>query len=591
MADVITAEIVREYLETVCAEMSTVIENTTVATGFNSSHDYSQGVFYYDGQRVNLLARQLSEPVHIYAAVTSVEALLEFFQHDLHEGDVILAMDPYYGGSHLFDWTIMKPVFYKGKPIFFPSVRGHFTDVGGPVPGGQNHEAEEMWQEGFRVAPIKLYEKGEIRRDVWDLVMANNRLATTAEHDLHAMVGACRVGERRIRELFDRYGTEKVLDSVAFNLDYSERRLRAEIARWPDGEYCGRSILDHDCAGTRDINVDARLIVHGDSVTVDFTGSHPQVRGIVNSPPGNTASYVYMQFTALFPDIPVNSGLFRPVDIVMPRGTVVNPDPPANTATCTLHIGCDIGQAVMKALEHVAPEQVGCAIIDWLSVKAVGRKRHHAERFVDSDFYATAISSGGAYGADGWGAWSAPHSALKLPPLELLELVHPYIYFQSEFGTDTAAPGQWRGAPALLTRRLHESPVDIRLRVQKARHPVVGYAGGRPGVGNYVVVNQGTDQEQVIYDTLWPELTMPAGSVLFIQKAGGGGWGDPLARDPALVVRDVLDELVSVEGARRDYGVVVDPDTLTLDADATDALRQRLRDAAQQAASLEVSQP
>ena len=201
MVDVITAEIIREYLETVSEEISKTMENSSVSTVFSEAHDYSTGVFYSDGKDVSLLARANSQPVHIYASVHSVETLLGAFKYNLNEGDIVLASDPYSGGSHIPDWTLMKPVFYHNKPVFFPAVRAHFIEVGGPVPGGYNSLATEIWQEGFRLAPIKICEKGEIRRDVVNLLAANNRLPDTMEGDLNAMIGACKVGEDRIVRL------------------------------------------------------------------------------------------------------------------------------------------------------------------------------------------------------------------------------------------------------------------------------------------------------------------------------------------------------------------------------------------------------
>jgi len=226
MQDIITAEIIREYLETVSEEISKTMENTSVSTVFSEAHDYSSGIFYYDGQEVSLLARANSQPVHIYASVHSVEGLLNFFKYNLNTGDMILATDPYYNGSHIPDWTLMKPVFYRHKPILFPAVRAHMVEVGGPVPGGYNSFATDIWQEGFRLTPIKICEKGEMRQDILRLLSANNRIPQVMEGDLNAMIGVCKVGEERLVRLVDKYGLDKVLEAIRYILDYSERRAR-----------------------------------------------------------------------------------------------------------------------------------------------------------------------------------------------------------------------------------------------------------------------------------------------------------------------------------------------------------------------------
>ncbi len=575
MADMITAEIVRQYLETVSEEISKTMENTSVSVVFSEAHDYSTGVFYYDGKRVNLLSRANSQPVHIYASVTSVEALLGFFKYNLNEGDIILATDPYHGGSHIPDWTLMKPVFYRNKPVFFPAVRAHMIEVGGPVPGGYNSFATDVWQEGFRLAPTKICEKGEMRRDVLRMLAANNRVPSIMEGDLNAMIGACKVGEERIIRLVNKYGLNAVLESIEYILAYSERRVRAEIASWPDGEYVGESILDQDFNGTRDINVRVAIKVDGDRCSVDFAGSHPQTKGFVNSVPGNTKSWVYTEFSVVMPDVPINSGFFRAIDVTIPEGTVVNPIAPAPVGNSTVCIGSDIGQATMKALEKIVPEKTGSAFIDLTVDCFYGNdSRHDDEMFITFDYSATPTTSGGACGTDGWGAFSAPHASLKIPPYELMEIQFPVIYYQGEYVTDTAAPGKWRGSPSHWMQRAPTTdPTINNVYVQAHRHPLQGFAGGGPGTGNVCVLDYKGSRERIVTDVAFGYVQQP-GEILLAKKQGGGGWGDPFERDPEMVLRDVLDEYVSIRSAREDYGVVIDEVAWKVDSEATARLRR-----------------
>lgn len=574
MIDPITAEIIREYLETVSEEISKTMENTSVSTVFSEAHDYSTGVLFSDGKEVSLLARANAQPIHIYASVYSVETLLKAFKYNINEGDIILATDPYCGGSHIPDWTLMKPVFYRNKPVFFPAVRAHFIEVGGPVPGGYNSAATEIWQEGFRLAPMKICEKGEMRRDVLDLLAANNRLPDTMEGDLNAMIGACKVGEERIIRLVEKYGLETVLESVDYILSYSERRVRAEISAWPDGKYKGQSILEHDFNGGIDINVDVTIDVQGDTCTVDFEGTHPQTKGFVNSVYGNTMSWVFTEFSVVMPDVPLNSGFFRPITVNIPEGTVVNPLPPAPVGNSTLCIGNDIGQAVMKTLENIVPEKTGSAFIDLTINTVFGRNSHYdGQMFVSFDYSATPNSSGGAFGTDGWGGYSAPHASLRIPSFELQEVMYPFIYFQNEYACDTAAPGKWRGSPAhWMQRQCTTDPVINFIQVQACRRPLMGFAGGKPGAGNYVVVDYKGLHEEVV-NVAKDNYLQQKGEIVFAQSEGGGGWGDPLEREEMAVLDDVLDEYVSLEAAERDYGVVIDPNKLEIDYDATGSLR------------------
>lgn len=581
MVDPITAEIVRQYLETVSEEISKTMENTAVSQVFSEAHDYSSGIFFAKGGNVELLARANSQPVHIFAALTSVEAMLREFKYNLKEGDIIIATDPYFGGSHIPDWTVMKPIFYNNKPVFFPSVRAHFVEVGGPVAGGYNSAATEIWQEGFRLAPMKLYEKGEMRRDVFDLLAANNRLPDTMMGDLSAMIGACKVGEDRIIRLIDKYGLETTLQTIDYLLDYSERMVRAEIARWPDGVYRGRSVLDHDFGGGQNINVDVAITVQGDGCTVDLAGTHEQTKGFINSALGNTLSWVYTEFAVVMAGIPVNSGFFRPIKTNIPRGTVVNPYPPAPVGNSTLCIGNDIGQAMMIALAKVVPEKAGSAFID-LTINVIfgNNARYDNEMFISFDYSAAPLSSGGAFGVDGWGGYAAPHASLRIPSFELMEVLFPFLYLQCELGTDTAAPGRWRGCPAnLMQRKATTNVVGNHFQVQHSYYPLKGFAGGNDSVGNVVIVDYKGPKEETIMvakEFYWQQ----PGEIVFARKQGGGGWGNPFERDPQLVVRDVLDEYVSIARARTDYGVVINPVALTLDVEGTQRLRRELASSA-----------
>ena len=215
----ITAEIVRNYLESVSGEMSKVVENTSISPIFSETHDYSTGIFYLDDRGVSLLARAESVPVHIFAALTSVEQVLETYRGDVEEGDLFFVSDPYYGGSHIPDWTVVNPVFFEGRPVFFTSVRGHVNDVGGCAPGGYNTMAREIWHEGFRVPPVKLQARGERVSDIWNLILSNTRTKDDITGDLTAMAGGCVIAARRLVELVEKYGLE--------------RRLRARLQREP----------------------------------------------------------------------------------------------------------------------------------------------------------------------------------------------------------------------------------------------------------------------------------------------------------------------------------------------------------------------
>ncbi|MFL5818731.1 MAG: hydantoinase B/oxoprolinase family protein [Conexibacter sp.] len=577
MIDPITAEIIRNYMESVSAEIIKTMVRTSVSPIFNEAHDCSAGVFYYDGEEVSIVSRADAVPVHIYATLTSVQECLDFFHGDLSEGDVIIVSDPYYGGTHIPDYTVVKPVFYEGQPMFFPAVRGHVLDAGGPVAGGTF--AREVWHEGFRFPPVKLYEKGHLRREVWDLLMANNRVPDLLEGDLGAMIGGCRVGEQRIGELCAKYGLDTVRKSVEWIFDYSERAFREQVSRWPDGTYTAESTLDSDLVDVRNVQYRVALTIRGDEIEADFEGTDPQTFSGINSPPGNTLSYLFMVFSALCPEIPINSGFFRPLTSKLPVGTVVNPTSPGGTGAATVLGGCDIGEVVMKACEQFAPERTGTATLDLADLWAFGTDRRTGDYSIHYDYYCSPCSSGGTHGTDGWGAFSAPMCALVLASVEVTEFQYPCLYRQAELTTDSAAPGQWRGSPAFVLQREIYGTDTLRhtLLFQGLVHPLYGYAGGRPGAGNYAIMRYGSDDETIVH---WyaGDIPLDEGEVIFYQSCGGGGWGEAQERDPAAVLRDVLDEYVSLEGALHDYGVVIDPASMAIDPEATERKRAALRE-------------
>lgn len=578
--DVIFGEIIREYFETVAAEMNVVLDRTALSPIFNEAHDCSAGIFSYDGVEPSLIARANAEPVHIYASLESVRGVLQYYRNDLHAGDVIVVNDPYAFGTHSADWTVVKPVFHEGRPVFFPGVRGHIIEHGAPLPGSLAPHQHDIWQESIRFMPLKLYDRGELQHDVLRWFRANNRQADVMTGDLNAMIGACAVAERRIREVIRKYGVERVKQGVEYLLAYSERRMRAAIASWPDGAYFGRKLVDSDYGGHMDLNIDCTVRVHGDELVADFTGTHAQGAGHVNSTPGSTGSWVYSALSAILPDVPMNSGFFRPVKLVMPEGTLVNATSPASVATNTVNIGSSIGDAVMKALEKIVPERVGSIACDLTITMHLGQDTRFADRpfFVNVDYLMSAVSAGGAFGVDGWGGWSATHCSHRMPTVEMTEVQTPVFYRRAEYEIDTAAPGRWRGVPAFVVER--ENPEGQYLMwtlcVQSYRHPLPGWAGGGDGAPSFITLDLGGVREQIVGDYAYAYVSQPR-EVIFAQSGGGGGWGPAIEREPQAVLRDVLDEYITPDAAKAQYGVVLKQGaTLVVDEVATRQLRQEL---------------
>ena len=571
--DPITAEVIRCGLATIAGEMGDTMIRTATTPTFSESHDFSTAIF--DGRgRIIALADAL--PIHMGASKFSVMAALEEFGEDLHTGDLIVVNDPYHGGSHLPDWTMMTPIMFDGRLMFFPVTRAHQGDTGGAVPGGYNPGATDIWQEGLRLPPIKICDRGKPRDDIIKMLQINNREPTFIG-DLKAMMGSVRVAERRLLEMLKKYGGRTVQDCMDYIISYTERRFRAEISGWPDGEYKGEAYLEHDCQGVEDITIRATVTVAGDSLKIDFDGSDPQTPGFINSSVPNSYSYIFLTLSSMIDDsIPRNEGLFNPVEIKLPEGTVVNPRPPAPCTACTLHVGGEVGEAVAFALEKAIPKMAYVQNIKLgMPLVTYGTNPDSGEFYVDQNVTIAAGWCNAAYGTDGWGAMAPFFGAMTMGTGELHDMYFPVHTIGREYITDSGGAGKWRGGCGAALRMKSLAPMFLHTYAIGTKYPMRGFNGGMDGSPNHYVIRQGTQDERVIERTAFEE-PLSAGHIIYARLGGGGGWGDPLERRPAAVLEDVLDEYVSPEGARRDYGVVIDEASMTVDEQATRTLRERI---------------
>ncbi len=571
--DPITAEVIRCNLVTIANEMGDTMIRTATTPTFSESHDFSTSIFDARG-RIVALADAL--PIHMGACKFSVMAVLDAFGDELFCGDIVVVNDPYHGGSHLPDWTMMTPVFFAGRPLLFPVTRAHQGDTGGAVPGGYNPGATDIWQEGLRLPPLKIYERGKPRTDVLKMLQINNREPTFLG-DLKAMLGSVRVAERRLKELFEKYGERTMRDCMDYMIAYTERRFRAEIRRWPDGEYRGEAFLEHDCQGVEDIAIRVTVTVCGDALKIDFNGSDPQTPGFINSSMPNSYSYVFLTLSSMIDDsVPRNEGLFNPVEIILPEGTVVNPRPPAPCAACTLHAGGEIGEALAFALEKAIPEKAYVQNIKLgMPMVTYGVNPRTGEFYVDQNVTMSAGWCNAACGVDGWGAMPPFFGAMTMATGELHDMHFPVRTIGREYVTDSGGAGKWRGGLGTSTRMEALAPMFAHTYLIGTKYPMRGFNGGRDGSANSLILRAGTPQELRVVNTAFEEPLSP-GHVAIADLGGGGGWGDPLERHPEAVLEDVLDEYVSIEGAEREYGVVIDASALQVDREATRRLRERM---------------
>jgi N-methylhydantoinase B len=353
--DPIVISVIQHRLLAIVEEMGEAMLRTSYSQILNSSRDFSTAICGLDGR---LIAQAEHVPVHVGALPFAAKAVTQFFGDDIHDGDVFLLNDPYHGGNHLPDLTAFVPVFEDGVPRFWSINRAHQSDIGGSTHGAYNAAATEIWQEGLRITPLRIYDRGEPRRDLLEMIATNVRHPRDFRGDLAAMIGSAHVGERRLLALAAEFGWPVAKAAIEAVLDGAEHRTRAVIAQWRDGVYRGEAVLDDDGRGNSDIHIGATVTKRGSDLVIDLSDSHPQVASFINSSYPNTYSSVVVALSYLIdPDTPKNDGAFRPITVVAKPGTVVWANPGAPVTLATNHCGQEIIEAIIKALAPACPER------------------------------------------------------------------------------------------------------------------------------------------------------------------------------------------------------------------------------------------
>jgi N-methylhydantoinase B len=570
--DPITFAVVKHRLDAIVDEMAYTVIRTARSEIVKDVMDYSAALCDAQGRMV---AQAKTIAQHLGAIPDAMASVRAQLGHDLHPGDVVILNDPYEGGMHLPDVFMFMPIFRDGALAAFAVVIAHQTDMGGRVAGSNASDSTEIYQEGLRLPVVKLYERGVPSRSVFRIIEKNVRVPDRVVGDIQAQYAACKVGEREFLKFLDLYGPEAAYAYIAELMDYSERVTRAEIARWPKGTYRFTDHLDSDGLSDEPVPMQVAITVHEDSLTCDFTGTSPQVRAALNSTISFTKSCTYLSVrSVLRQDVPNNEGIFRCIRVVAPEGSIVNPRPPAACAARAL-TGYRILDLMFGALAQVLPDRVPAAGEGGNTVVSIGGYRPGGRPFVIVDMICGAW--GGRPDKDGVEAITNPSQNMSNTPVEVLEAQHPIRIEEYALVPDSGGAGKHRGGLGLRRRyRLLADEAHLQLRSDRMRFAPYGLAGGRPGRPTRNVLNPDTDPH-----------TMPAkfayrlrrDEVILHEQAGGGGFGDPLERDPGAVAADVRQEKISIEYARREHSVAIDPATLKVDADATRELRRAARPA------------
>jgi N-methylhydantoinase B len=575
--DPITIEVIRETLVSTVREMRVTLVRTAYSSILYEGEDFSCVLMDGDAQIV-AMSKGADHPLHIVPISWSMKAVREKFGDDIHPGDMFLHNDPYTGGTHLNDVALIYPLFAGERLFIFPVVRAHWGDVGGMSPGSLSGGATEIFQEGVRIPPIRVMDRGRPNEAALDLIFANIRGPRERRGDYQAMIGTCRKAAERVEGLAARYGADTVGAAVAELMDRAESRMRRAIAALPDGEYVYEAHLESGRERLEPLTVRARVAIAGDAITVDLGGTSPQTAGPTNVGPAMapTGAFTIVK-SYLDPGSDVNSGAFRPLTVISPRGTIVNADPPApcgGMVEVKYAVETAVQGALAQALEgRVAGDLKGGGNHCYVG----GPDPRTGETFIFYEY--PAGGTGGFEGGDGSNtvrAWTESDMT-TLQPIEAIEQLYPVRVEATALREDSGGPGRWRGGLG-LTRAVRILAPRTRLSVlaERAVLPPFGVCGGGAGATNRFWIRR--DGRAVQPSPLPGKVSafpVEEGDVLLMESSGGGGFGEALDREPALVVADVAEGYVTPVAAETIYGVVLSDGAL--DAAATTARRARLR--------------
>ena len=571
--DPATFEIVKNGFYKIAEEMRVVLAKTAYSPLLKSAGDYSCGLFDARGEMV---AQGPDLPIHLGSMPDAVRAIVAAFAADVHDGDVFLHNDPYFGGSHLPDVNVVRPAFYEGRLLGYACLRAHWPDVGSATPGSYG-AVTEIFGEGLRLPPLRLISRGVVNADLESVILANVRTPDERRGDLGAQLAATLRATERLKALARRYGAEELIHYMAQVMDYSERLMRAALMDLPDGEGVFEDFCDGDGIADDELGKDAPFVIRlsvkktADRLIVDFAGTAAQVKGPMNAPLSVTASGVYCGLkTAVDPNnlIPPNSGCWRTIEIRAPKGCVVNATFPSPVVYANHEISHRVADMVMGALAHFMPGQVMACSQGTSAILTLGGVDPRTGRP-----YVSYETVKGGYGArpnkDGINCIASGISNTMNTPVEIMEMAFPVRIERYEVNPDSGGAGRYRGGCGAIRvwRLLEGADATGALCMERMTSPPFGLLGGKAGAAALVKLT--TPDGATRHLPGKGAFSAPTGSVIEMITPGSGGFGAVAARDQAAIGRDLLDGYVSAASAQRDYGIA-DPKALRKAAQSED---------------------
>ena len=573
MIDPVTLAVLNGRLEQIADEMDATLFRSAFNPIIAEAHDASHGL--YDGKTGETLVQGKSGlPIFVGAMSFAVKAVIEKAEKDsdMCEGDVYIFNDPYDGGTHLSDFRLVKPIYRNGSVFCFIASVGHYHDVGGNVPGNYNPAATESFQEGVLIPPVKLYEKGKLRQDIIDIMLANSRLPGSLYGDLNGQINALELGLNRINELLDEYGDDVVLNAMSELRRRANKLMQSYIGELPDGAYEAVDWLDNDGIIDEPLKLELKIRIAGNQMTLDFTDSSPACLGPVNISRSTTIAACYVAMKHVFPEVPANSGVLDSIEFIIPEESILSVKAPRPVGGYTETI-LRLIDLVFQAMAEAAPELTNGCAYGTINALSLAGYREDGRRWVMFSFF------GGGHGGhpkgDGLSHGNAPISTATIPPLEILEAAYPVMFRQWALRADSGGAGKNRGGlGAVYEIELLEKSAEGFIFGERAKHAPPGVLGGKSAALNEFYFEQREGDLTPPMGSKMVGIQLMNGQAVRLESPGGGGYGDPLLRSIDAVTEDIRLGYISPENASSEYGVELGPDG-EIDVLATQGKRNR----------------
>jgi N-methylhydantoinase B len=567
--DLITVEIIRGALIYASEEMGIALRNSAYSPNIKERMDFSCAIF---DSKKRLVSQAEHIPVHLGSLGWAVKKGLENLHWDLKSGDMVLLNDPYLAGTHLPDMTLIAPVFYEKELIGYVVNKAHHSDIGGKIPGSMSSDATELYQEGLIVPPVRFVKKGKIDKEISSLLLSNVRTPEIQMGDLQAQVAANILGTRRLKSLAEEHGVERLNEAMDQAINDSEKLTLASISKMPTGNYEAVDFLES--TGTTDelVKLKVTISVSKNALCFDYTGTNAQVEGPVNAVYGVTLSGVYYVMRCLTgPDIPMNEGCLRPIEVYVPPGSLLNPTRPAPVAGGNVETSQRNVDVLFKAFAMILPTKAVAGSQGTMNNVTVGGKNPKTGK--SWTYYETIAGGwGGRNGLDGVDVTHSHMTNSMNTPIEVLEALYPMRFLRYEMRKDSGGAGEWRGGVGLeRSWQLLSPSATLSVIAERTLIPPSGIYGGKYGMKGEFLIRKSDGTKINLKSKCSIKLEM--GDVFIAKTPGGGGYGNPFKRKPETVLKDVINGIVSLKSAKQDYGVVIDMESEVVNWEATKKLR------------------